>query len=158
MANEANEARRRFPEIEARGLDGRIYRLPGELEGERNILLLAFHRHQQRVVDGWLAPLLELERRLHGVRVYEVPTISRSWSPLRWFIDGGMTRGIPDPGARARTLTTYTTVEEVVSALGLSGTETIAVVAVNRSGEIEWQGGGDFDEPQLSALTAALEG
>lgn len=152
-----DETKKRFPEIEARGLDGRTYRVPEELEGERNILLVAFHRHQQRAIDQWLPPLLELEQRVPGVRVYELPTISRSWSPMRWFIDAGMTRGIPDPDARARTLTTYTAVEDVVEALGLPGTETIAVVMVNRGGRIEWQGGGDFDKIRFSALTAALE-
>ena len=153
-----DNAEKRFPEIEARGLDGRAYLLPEELEGERNVLLVAFHRHQQQAIDGWLPPLLELEQRLPGVRVYELPTISRSWSPLRWFIDGGMTRGIPDLDARARTLTTYTAVQDVVEALGLPGTETIAVVIVNRGGRIEWQESGEFDRIHFSALTAALEG
>ena len=32
--------------------------------------------------------------------------------PARWFIDGGMTRGIPDAAARARTITVYTDVRK----------------------------------------------
>lgn len=149
---------RRFPEIEARSLDGRGYRLPGDLEFERSVLVVAFHRAQQRVVDGWLPPLLELERRLPRLRVYELPTISRAWSPVRRLIDGGMVRGIPDPDARARTLTAYTDVGRVVRALGLDGTDEIAVVLVDRDGRIGWQGGGEPGEEQLSALAAALEG
>jgi hypothetical protein len=148
---------RRFPEIEARGLDGRTYCLPEELGGERNILLVAFHRSQQREIDAWLPPLLELEERLPEVRVYELPTISRSWSPLRRFIDGGMRGGIPDPAARARTLTTYTDVDRVTRALRLSGPDAIALVLVDRRGQIEWQGGGEFDEEQLAQVAAALE-
>ncbi len=158
MRSMIEAAERRFPEIEARGLDGRTYRLPGELETERSVVVVAFHRSQQRAVDGWLPPLLELERRLPGVRVYELPTISSAWSPLRWFIDGGMTRGIADPDARARTLTTYTDVGRVVDALGLDGTEAIALVVISQGGLIEWQGGGEFDGTQLSALETALGG
>jgi hypothetical protein len=37
-----DDAEKQFPEIEARGLDGRTYRVPEELEGERNIPLVAF--------------------------------------------------------------------------------------------------------------------
>jgi hypothetical protein len=151
------EPQRRFPEIEARGLDGRSYRLPGDLGSERNVLLVAFHRSQQEVVDGWLPPLLELERRLPDLSVYELPTISRPWAPLRRFIDGGMTRGIPDPAARARTLTAYTDVQRVLDALGLTGTQKVAAALVERDGRISWQGGGDFDQGQLSALSAALD-
>ncbi len=145
-----------FPEIEARGLDGRRFRLPGDLEGDRNIVVVAFRRRQQELVDGWLPALLELERQLPGLRVYEVPTISRTWSPARRFIDGGMTRGIPDPGARARTLTSYTDVGRVLAALGLKDTETIAIVLVERSGGIAWQGSGRFSEEKLRGLAAAL--
>lgn len=148
--------RRRLPEIEARSLDGRAYSLPAELDGELNVLVVAFQRWQQSLVDGWLPALLELERRLPDVRVYEVPTISRAWSPLRWFIDGGMSRGIPDREARARTLTTYTDVGRVLGVLGLADSGTIAVVLVERSGRIIWQGGGRFDADQLRDLTAVL--
>lgn len=37
-----DDAEKQFPEIEARGLDGCTYRVPEELEGERNIPLVAF--------------------------------------------------------------------------------------------------------------------
>lgn len=145
-----------FPEIEARSLSGRVYRLPGELEGDRNVLVVAFRRRQQEVVDGWLPSLLELERQVAGLRVYELPTLSRAWSPARRFIDGGMTRGIPDPDARARTLTSYTDVGRVLAALGLPDTEKIALVLVERSGRIAWQGSGGFEAGKLRALSAAL--
>lgn len=148
--------RRSFPEVEAHGLDGRIYRLPGDLDGDRNVLVVAFRRDQQRLVDQWLPSLLELERRGEGLRVYEVPTISSRWSPLRWFIDGGMSRGIGDPDARARTLTIYTEVGRVVAALGLADTGTIAILLVDRAGRITWRGGGEFDRSQLRELETEL--
>lgn len=151
-----NESPKSFPEIEARSLSGRTYRLPGDLEGDRNVLVVAFKRKQQEAVDGWLPALLRLETQIPGLRVYEVPTISSAWSPARWFIDGGMTRGIPDPDARARTLTTYTDVEPVLAALGLDGPETIAIVLVERSGRIVWRQSGRFDQGKLEGLLAAL--
>jgi hypothetical protein len=146
-----------FPEIEARSLSGRTYRLPGDLEGDRNVLVVAFKRGQQETVNGWLPALLALEARVPGLRVYEVPTISGAWSPARWLIDGGMTRGIPDPDARARTLTSYTDVTRVLAALGLEGPGTISIVLVERSGRIVWQQCGRFDQEKLGGLSAALD-
>ena len=64
--------------------------------------------------------------------MYELPVLSSVYGPARWFIDGGMTRGIPDPAARARTVTVYTDVQKVVENLGLAGTDTIAVLVVER--------------------------
>jgi hypothetical protein len=152
----ATAEQKRFPGIEARGLDGRRYRIPGDFEDETAILVVAFHRSQQHEVDGWMPALLAVEARHPGVRVYELPTISRSWSPLRWMIDGGMTRGIPDPAARARTLTAYTDVDRVVEALGLGGTDEIAIAVVGAKGIVLRQAGGDFDEAKLADLVAAL--
>ena len=68
--------------------------------------------------------------------MYELPVLSSVYGPARWFIDGGMTRGIPDAAARARTITVYTNLEKVVDNLGLAGTDTIAVLIVERSGRI----------------------
>jgi hypothetical protein len=145
-----------FPEIEARSLSGRTYRLPGDLDGDRNVLVVAFKRRQQEAVDGWLPALLRLEEQIPGLRIYEVPTISSAWSPARWLIDGGMTRGIPDPDARARTLTSYTDVGPVLAALGLDSPEEIATVLVEPSGEIAWRQSGRFDQGKLAGLLAAL--
>jgi len=150
-------AQREFPEIEARSLSGRTYRLPGDLDGDRNVLVVAFKRNQQEAVDGWLPALLALEARVPGLHVYEVPTISGAWSPARWLIDGGMTRGIPDADARARTLTSYTDVARVLTALGLEGPETISIVLVERSGRIVWQERGRFDQEKLRGLSTTLD-
>ena len=68
--------------------------------------------------------------------MYVLPVLSARYGPVRWLIDGGMSRGIPDPAARARTITVYTDVEAVVANLGLAGTDTIAVVAVEPTDRI----------------------
>ena len=68
--------------------------------------------------------------------MYELPVLSSAYGPVRWFIDGGMTRGIPEAAARARTITVYTDVGKVVDNLGLAGTDTIAVLIVEPSGRV----------------------
>ncbi len=88
--------------------------------------------------------------------MYELPVLSSVYGPARWFIDGGMTRGIPDAAARARTITVYTDVRKVVDNLGLAGTDTIAVLIVERSGRILASEVGGFEEHKAERLAASL--
>lgn len=47
-----------FPRLAARDLDGREVALPAALPGERNVVLIAFRRDQQKLIDSWV-PWLE---------------------------------------------------------------------------------------------------
>src|SRR5208283_3224926 len=76
--------------------------------------------------------------------------------PARWFIDGGMTSGIPDASARARTITVYTNLDKALDNLGLAGTDTIAVLIVERSGRIFARETGGFEEQKAQRLAAML--
>jgi len=149
-------ADRRFPEIQAQSLDRERYDLPGEFEGRRNVAVVAFRREQQQLVDTWLPFLLALEAEHDDLRIYEIPTISRRWSPARRFIDGGMAVGIADREACARTLTSYTDVGRVQQALGLPDDTTIATVLTDRDGRITWMATGAFTEQAGDGLRAAL--
>jgi carbon monoxide dehydrogenase subunit G len=142
--------------LSGRALDGKEYELPGDLAKQHTLLVVAFRREQQRVVDQWLPWLIDLERRRSDVAVYEVPVLSSVYGPARRFIDGGMTRGIPDASARARTITIYTDVGKVVENLGLVGTDTIAVLIVERSGRILACEVGAFEDGKAERLAARL--
>ena len=142
--------------LSGRSLDGRSYELPGDLAKPYNLLVVAFRREQQAVVDRWLPWLIELEQRRGDVAVYELPVLSSVYGPARWFIDGGMTRGVPDPAARARTVSVYTDVQKVVENLGLAGTDTIAVLVVERSGRILAGEHGGFEQEKAERLATAL--
>ncbi|MDP9260640.1 MAG: SRPBCC family protein [Actinomycetota bacterium] len=142
--------------LAGRALDGKAYELPSDLAKQHNFLVVAFRREQQRLVDEWLPSLIDLEQRRSDVAVYELPVLSSLYSPARWLIDGGMTRGIPDASARARTITVYTDVAKVVDNLALPGTDTIAVVLIERSGRILASELGGFEEHKADRLAAAL--
>jgi hypothetical protein len=83
--------------------------------------------------------------------------LSTAYSPARWFIDGGMARGVGTASARARTITVYTDVGRTVRELGLSATDTIAVLLVERSGRVLGSELGGFDQHKAQRLAAALE-
>ncbi|HWK17406.1 MAG TPA: SRPBCC family protein [Solirubrobacteraceae bacterium] len=147
----------RLPALLGRSLDGREYDLPQDLGHTRSFVVVAFRREQQALVDEWLPWLLELEASRSDLAVYELPVLSSAYGPVRWFIDGGMARGVAEASARARTITVYADVDRVVGDLGLTGTDTIAVLLIERSGGVLASVLGGFDEHKAQALASALE-
>ncbi len=145
-----------FPTLPARDLTGRDVRLPDAFEGERNLVIVAFKRHQQADVDSWLPWLDEQTRVDPGFRFYEVPTIADLWTPARGFIDGGMAAAIPDPAVQRRTLTVYGDVRRLTDPLEIDDRGTIWLFAVDGSGRVRWRGAGRFDPHVAEQLTRAL--
>lgn len=130
--------------------------LPSDLEGELNLLAVAFHRGHQKEVDTWIPLFRELESEVPGLAGYEIPTISSSWRPLRRFIDGGMKAAIPDPLTRRRTVTVYGDVAKVTDGLGLLDRDRIAVVLIDRQGKVLWMARGPLEERSPEDLLEAL--
>lgn len=145
-----------FPTVEARSLDGRKLTLPADLEGELNLLAVAFHRHHQRDVDSWSEEFAALEDA-HGVVTYEVPTISGRWGPARRFIDGGMAAAIRDAKVRAHTLTVYGDTGRMTKGLDLPDRDQVAVMLCDQTGKVTWLGRGPRTDQLAVDLRTALE-
>ena len=144
-----------FPVLKASNLQKKVLSLPGDFAGERNLLLIAFKRKQQENVDTWLREMKRFKSST-GFHYYELPTISRLNPVARWFINRGMRSGIPDPEARARTITLYLDKEEFKNALRLPDENRIYAILVDRTGQVHWRAEGDFDEAKAVSLQQAL--
>jgi hypothetical protein len=131
-----------FPVIAAETLRGRSVRLPEQLKGERNLLIVAYEREQQADIDTWLAVLDTLAPRLPDFAYYELPTIGTNYKWMRAVIDGGMKQGIPDRAQRDRTITLYLDVDWFRGQIGTADNSGIAALLVDRQGNIaaRWYG------------------
>ena len=147
----------KFPRVKATSLARKEYLVPDDLEGEYNLVLVAFKQWHQDLVDTWIPSLQSLAFRHPQLRVYEMPTMSRLNGLYRALIDNGMRAGIPDQKVRASTLCAYFDVEAFVRAIDRPNTETIHLFLVDRAGEVGWQGSGQFDPKQLAELNRVLE-
>jgi len=145
-----------FPSVRASNLEKRDMNLPADFEGERNLLLVAFEREQQKDVDTWLREMKRFEATDPGFRYYELPTIQKMNSLARWFIDSGMRRGIPDRKARERTITLYLEKQPFCEALGIRDQKKIYQFLVDRKGRVLWRADGSFDEAKGASLRRAL--
>jgi hypothetical protein len=70
-----------FPQLAARDLSGREVTLPAGLPGERNVVLIAFRRDQQKLVDTWVPWLEQRAAADPGLRFVELPAIGCSGHP-----------------------------------------------------------------------------
>lgn len=145
-----------FPTLYGESLSRREYKIPAGLEGERNLLFVAFLRHQQVEIDRWMAALGDAEGRHPGLRVYEIPLLRRIHRLYRQMIDGGMRAGIPNPATRDRTITVYTDRTQFLRGAGLADEHAIWVVLVDRSGAILWSHTGGVTDGALRSLQARL--
>ena len=147
----------RFPTMQAATLGGRKVSLPRDFGGRANLVLVAFKREQQALVEGWMPAAERLAAARPGLRYYELPTLGRGLTLIRPVIDGGMRSGIPDAAARDRTITLYTNVDAFRTALGLAGTRTIYALLLDEAGVVRWRAEGAFTEAAGAGLAAAVE-
>jgi hypothetical protein len=156
-SDQGDDSMGRFPQLQASNLEKRSLNLPGDFEGSRNLLLVAFQREQQAQVDTWLREMKRFEEVDPSFRYYELPTIQSPNRLLRWIIDTGMRRGIPDPKARARTITLYIDKAPFLKALGITDEKRIYCFLVDRTGRVLWRAEGVFEESKGLSLRDALK-
>ena len=147
----------KFPNVKATSLANKAYQLPRDLDGELNLVIVAFKQWQQDWVDTWIPALQGLAYQHKNLRVYEMPTMSRFNGIYRFMIDNGMRAGIPDKAVRAATLCAYIDIPPFAVALHLPSNDTIYLFLLDRSGEILWRGEGAYDQAQLDELAATVE-
>ena len=70
----------RFPRLDARDLEGRARLLPDDFEGPSNLVVVAFRREQQAMVDTWVVWFEDISATYPVLRCYEVPVLATVWS------------------------------------------------------------------------------
>lgn len=146
----------RFPEISGSNLLRRKVSLPADLQGEINIVFIAFQQWQQAWVDSWVPIARHLEQTIPGVQFYELPVIQKMNLLSQTFINEGMRAGIPNPVTREKTITLYIDKAAFRKALDIPSEETIWVLVVDRQGNVLWRTEGVYSQAKEEALLSAI--
>jgi len=141
-----------FPRIEARNLEGTTVLLPEAFSGSPSVVIIAFTRSHQAIVDSWTPWLDKFVEQHPPVAFYEIPTISGSWKLMRRMIDGGMAAAIRTPKVLKRTMTIYGDVRKLTGPLKIRDRSTITLLVVTRQGEVVWSCTGSFDSVTAATL------
>lgn len=146
-----------FPSLRGESLSSQKMELPADLEGDVNLVFVAFLRHHQRDVDQWLEHLGDVEEAHPGLKVYEVPLMRRFPVFYRRWIDAGMRSGIPDPFTRSRTITVYTDRDAFLTGVGLESVDEILALLLHSDGTVLWSHEGPATDEGLGELHTAIE-
>lgn len=155
-AQDANASKSlgRMPTVEAESLSEIPMTVPAQLPAERTLVLIAFEREQQTVLNTWVAGLNLTDNKLPWI---ETPVIGKGYGLIRGFINGGMRRGIQDNAMRDRTVTLYTDPAALRKDMGLTGDgKTVWVAVVDRKGQVWALAEGNYSADKAKPLLEAL--
>ena len=147
----------KFPDVVGDNLNKKTIRIPSELKGEYNILLVPFQMWQQGLVDSWVPFMFHLMETYPQFDFYELPTIRKMNFFIRRMIDGGMRGGIPSLDTRGRTVTLYIDKALFKKALEIPTEDTLYLYLVDREGTIYWRESGGISDTKATSLENALE-
>ena len=147
----------RFPTLVARDLERTERSLPEAFTGTWNLVVVAFRRQHQALVDRWVAWHGEVAAERPGFECWEIPVIGAVWSPARSFIDGGMAQAVRETHARQHTLTVYTNVAKAAYALDITDTGTVTTLLVDDTGRIRCRATGVPDDASTAEVLATID-
>jgi hypothetical protein len=147
----------RFPEVTGTNLERRRFVLPRDLDGEFNLLFLAFWQRHQSLVDSWMPLADRLQQQRDYLGAYELPVIQSRSKVSQWFIDSGMRAGIADRRVREHTITLYLDKQPFLDALEIADDRTIQVLLVDPTGAVVWRTEGAWGLAGEADLVAYLD-
>ncbi|MCJ7624846.1 MAG: hypothetical protein MUO76_15200 [Anaerolineaceae bacterium] len=145
-----------FPNVAGKNLKRKIHTFPKDFPAQYNIILMAFHRHQQLDINTWLPFVDQLENKVSNLAYLEFPVIYKMNPIGQFMLNEGMRAGIPDQKARERTITLYLDKQHFLEQLGIDSEDEIQVMLVTDNGKVLWQENGMFSTEKGSALERLL--
>ena len=147
-----------LPVFEATDLAGEPRSLPDGLEGEVNLLLVAFEQAQKADTDTWLPTGASLYEEFQGFSYYGLPVLPKSLRMMRPLVEAWMKSRITDPVARRHVVALYVERAEFRAAVGLPEKTGMALLLVDRLGRVRWTGLGRWSAETEASLRVAVAG
>ncbi len=145
-----------FPKVSGSNLLRQKQNLPGDFQGNLNLVFIPFQRWHQSEVDSWGASAEQLEQQVPGLVYYELPTLQAGGPLYKIFLNEGMRAGIPDPKTRARTITLYLDKINFRTALDMPDEDHIYILVVDRQGREFFRARGPHSPAADASLRQAL--
>lgn len=128
-----------FPFLQSQSLARTPVQLPDDARGQVTLILIAFQRQAQEMVDSWLAPYTKKFADTPGFTFYEIPMIKGKWWRLfSSSIDGGMRMGIPEK-KHEHVITYYGDISQYLSALDIHDLSLAYAFLLDKRGYIIWR-------------------
>ncbi|MFT5000267.1 MAG: hypothetical protein ACI8YI_001842 [Paracoccaceae bacterium] len=145
-----------FPSIQSQNLNKDVVNLPADFSGDINLVIFAFKRNHQALVDTWLPAAETLAKRFKKFNYYELPSVGRQPKFMKSVIDNGMRSGIQDVDTRGRTITLYVPKGPLMNALDMGSDRTIYAMLLDGQDRVIWRAEGAANAEVLSELKKAV--
>ncbi len=146
-----------FPKVSGNDLLKTKVTLPEDLSSRFNVLIIAFQRWHQGLVNSWVPFLNNMVEQYPELDYYELPTIRKMNWLNRSILDNGMRAGIPSRDTRRRTITLYIDKESFRQKLEIPDETDIHLFLVSRDGDVLWTESGAISEEKSESLVDALK-
>jgi hypothetical protein len=142
----------KFPTIIARALSGNQIIIPDSAHGYISLILIAFRRHAQTMIDSWLTPYEKEFGENPAYTFYEIPMIAERWARIfARIIDGGMKGGIPLK-KHANVATYYGPIKKYQEILSMDDINLGYAFLIDKKGMVKWKGQGLADSKHIQEL------
>lgn len=145
-----------FPHLQGIDLLGVARKIPQSFAGSLNLVVVAFKREQQSIINPWITVADNIMADHQQLRFYEIPLVYELNPVYRTWVNNGMRSGIPSPIARERTITVYTDRDKFTTLMNMD-TETIYIVLLDTSGKVLWREQGAVSEIKIQRLIEFLK-
>lgn len=147
----------RFPAVTGKDLNGKPWKAPADFPGDRTLVILGYEQEQQEAIDTWTAGM-GLTKPENPLPWVEMPVIDEPGMVMRWIIDTGMQRGIPDQDIRSHVWTAYTDRKAFLTSCGIDSVSHIHVLVVARDGRILAMETGRHTDAAAARIAKVLRG
>ncbi len=144
-----------FPTTSAYNLNKERLTLPGDFDGERNLLLISFASEQAAVVSTWEPVAQALEHTEPRFRTYRMPVAPTKNMLYRWWDNSSLRGTETDPEMWRWTVPLYLDTASFRAALGIADARSNVTLLVDKGGRVLWRANGAAT-PELRAALMAV--
>lgn len=145
-----------FPPIFTYSLDKTKLNLPADFAGRINLLLISFQPEQQTQIDTWMPVAQAFQHTNFNFRWYRLPTAARENFIFRWWDNSSMRSDETDPETWPWVVPLYVDKDQFRRSLQIPSDRQIAVLLVNKQGQVLWRTQGPLTPDKHAALAAAV--
>ena len=144
-----------FPTITSYALDKQKITLPGEMEGEIDLLIISFEPEQQNDVNSWLPVAQAIQHTNFRFRYYELPVNGKENFVFRWWETSSMRSDETDPVMWHWIVPLFVDRQQFRKQLDIPNAKQVVALLVDRQGHVLWRASGVLTQDKRTSLLAA---
>lgn len=146
-----------FPEAKGTNLRKRRVRLPYELSGHINLLIIAFKHTQYVLIDQWSFFLKILEKDFPELKFYKIPTFGNIYKFIKNKLEKSMLSKVTEMDSQERIITLFLNKKKFRKTLNIPHENTIFLFLIDKKGNVFWSTNNGITNDKMDQLTSKVK-